>query len=79
MNLGFVPNKKQVRFVVNTILHEIPNSFMTFPEDDGGYAIVASLKHEHGIIRFIIWNLNRPTVNVFSCKREKYVNIKLKY
>jgi hypothetical protein len=52
---------------------------MTFPEDDGGYAIVASLKHEHGIIRFIIWNLNRPTVNVFSCKREKYVNIKLKY
>ncbi len=48
-NWGFFLNKKHEQFVVNTILSakEIPNSSMTFPKDDGGYAIVTSLTHEH--------------------------------
>ncbi len=47
-NWGFIPNRKHEQFVVNIVFHakDIPNSCVTFLEDDGGYAIVASLKHE---------------------------------
>jgi hypothetical protein len=43
-----VPNRKLERFVVNVVFHakDIPNNRVTFPKDDGGYVIVASLKHE---------------------------------
>ncbi len=39
---------KQEKFVVNIVLcaKDILNSCVTFLEDDGGYAIIASLKHE---------------------------------
>ncbi len=52
---------------------------MIFLEDDGGYAIIASLKHED--VNYKVYNpeLSGPTVNVFSRKGETYVNIKLKY
>jgi len=46
--LGFVPNKKKEQFVVNVVLHarDIPNSCVAFLKDDGGYVILAFLKHE---------------------------------
>jgi hypothetical protein len=39
---------KQERFVINVVLRakDIPNNYVTFVEDDDGYAIVASLEHE---------------------------------
>jgi hypothetical protein len=48
-NWGSVPNKEQKQFVVNVVFHakEIPNNYVTFPKNDGGYAIVISLTHEH--------------------------------
>ncbi len=47
-NWGFVQNRKHKQFVVNIVFHarDIPNNCVTFLEDDGGYGIVASLKHE---------------------------------
>jgi hypothetical protein len=48
-NWGFVPNKEHEQFVVNVVFRarEIPNNYVTFPKNDGGYAIVTSLTHEH--------------------------------
>jgi hypothetical protein len=55
--LGFYPNKKHEQFVINVILHvmEILNNFMPFPMDDGGYAIIAYLTHEH--LNYKVYNL----------------------
>jgi hypothetical protein len=48
-NWGFVPNKKREQFVVKTVIgpKEIPNNYVIFPKEDGGYAIITSLAHEH--------------------------------
>jgi len=56
-NWCFVLNEKQGWFVVNVVIcvKEIPNSYVTFLEDDGGYAIVASLTHEH--LNYKVYNL----------------------
>jgi len=45
---GFVPNRKQERFVVNVVIcaRDIPNICVSFPNDNCRYAIVASLKHQ---------------------------------
>jgi hypothetical protein len=77
-NWGFVPNKKQERFVVNIVLcaRDIPNICMTFLKDDCGYAI---WNNKMCITRSTTWNLNGPTMNVSSHKGETYVNIKLNY
>ncbi len=51
---------------------------MIFIEDDGGYAIITSLKHED--VNYKVYNpkSNGPPVNVSSCKRETYVKHQIK-
>ncbi len=53
---GFILNRKHEQFVVNVVFHarEIPNNSMTFPNNDGGYAFVTSLTHEH--VNYKVYN-----------------------
>jgi hypothetical protein len=54
--LGVCPKYETRRFVVHVVLRvkEIPNNFVTFLEDDGGYAIVTFLTHEH--VNYKVYN-----------------------
>ena len=53
---GFVDNKKQQDTVVNSILKArlIPDSDVTLPESDGGFALVTSTSHRH--LRYTVHN-----------------------
>jgi hypothetical protein len=77
--LGVCPKREWS--VINIVLRawEIPNNFVNFLNNNGGYAIVALLKHEH--VNYKVYNPKSKWayLNVFNSKRETDVNIKLKY
>jgi hypothetical protein len=72
--LGFFGDTKRELFVVNVVLRarEIPNSSMTFLKDDGGYAIVAFLTHEH--LNYKVYNSESEWA-CYECFRSQKGNI----